>query len=190
MPAAIKMIYVCPKCNEPMSSAGRPKKCPKCKFRFTNPDEKLATEFKWEKAPSRQLFELIQQDAEKALPKTAKELLPHLTKEQHDSLILSNQHKFLIVKAQWEKKRDDFFSMTEPDDVEEIVMCIHYLMRHCLSSGNMEMIKKCQVWDSELEKINEYLKPYVNHGGGIYARTDQTTKSGDSEGSNADIRRT
>ncbi len=69
MNGSITTMFECPKCHVPMSADVKPDRCPSCKFRFSKPGEELATEFSWPKAPSRQFFEMVQQDMEKYLDK-------------------------------------------------------------------------------------------------------------------------
>lgn len=174
MVAKVNMIYICPKCEEPMSSLERPKKCPVCKFKFNlNPDD-LAKELSWPKAPSKQLFEIIQQEVENALPKESKELLPHLNEEQQKEIILGTKQKHSIIKKQWEMKKNEFFFNTDPDDVEELVQCIYFLMNRCISSGNKELIKKCAIWSKKFAEVNAYLEPFIKNGGDTYERTDKS----------------
>lgn len=181
MVAAVNMIYICPKCETPMSSQSKPKKCLGCNFKFVDENSKLSTEFEWPKPPSRQLFEMIQQEVDISIPKETREILPDLPKDQADAVILSIKQKQDVIGRRLEAKYDEFFFNTDYDDVEELVQCIHSLMNRSISSGNRELIKKCAVWAREFSKINDYLKPFLENGGDTYARRDKSTKSGDSK---------
>jgi len=177
MVASINMIFICPRCEAPISATDKPKHCPSCQFIFNDDSSELATKLHWPKAPSRQLFEIIQQEVDKAIPKSEKELLPDLTEEQREQIILGTKQKHALVKKQWERKKDEFFFNTQADDVEEMVQCIHYLMNKCICSGNKELIKKCAVWAQKFADINEYLSLFLEKGGGVYERKDNTSKS-------------
>ncbi len=181
MVAAVNMIYICPKCDNPISSMNKPVKCPSCSFKFSKDGDILSTKLEWLKSPSRQLFEIIQQETEKAIPKESKELLPKMTKEQQDSIMLSTKQKYKLIKLKWERKRDEFFFNTDADEVEELVQCIYYLMNRSISSGNRELITKCAVWARKFSEINTYLEPFLKNGGDTYERTDKTSASGDSK---------
>lgn len=183
MSGAVTSIYICPKCESPLSSPEKPTKCPKCQHRFSSPDGDLATELKWPKAPVRQLFEIVQVEVDKAIPKSARELLPikhegDKNSQLNENMVLSNKQKHTIIKNKWLRKRDEYFFNTHPDDIEELMQDLILLTRRSVSSGNMLLIKKCQVWAQQFADINEYLKPFIKHGA-IYDRADKPSKSGD-----------
>lgn len=183
MVAAVNMIFICPKCDAPMTSVLKPKRCPKCQYLFNKDGEALATELEWPKAPSRQLFEIIQQETDAAIPKDAKELLPDMDEKAIENLNIGTKLKQEIIKKRWEAKKEDFFRTTEAQDIEELVQCIHYVMSRCISSGDKDLIGKCKVWAEKFGKMSEYLKLFTENGGEVYVRANKATESGDSKSS-------
>lgn len=170
----VTTLFECPKCQTPMSADKKPDRCPKCKFKFSEEHEDLAQSFKWEKTPSRQFFELVQQDMEKyldkPLPEIAKEMGVPVPKEKEKELsemTLSNASRKKIIEGVREKERDLFFMNSSPDDVEEWVKTIHYLMTVAIPSGNKDLIIKLATWGSEIGKMAKVLTDYMNSAGKV-----------------------
>lgn len=174
----VTLIYLCPKCDSPISSSTKPSRCPNCQFRFNKDGEVLATELSWPKPPSQQLFEIIQQEVDKAIPKESKELLEGFPEAMKAEVILSSQLKQDLIKAKWYAKRDEFFKNTNLEDLNDWVLCIHYIMNRCISSGNKDMIRSCAAWAKKFSDIHEYLSPFVTNGGDCYGRNNKTPEPG------------
>jgi hypothetical protein len=167
-------LFECPKCQMPMSADTKPDRCPSCKFVFSNEKDGLAQEFKWEKTPSRQFFELVQQDMEKYLDMPlvdiARAMKMPLTLEQEkafEDAVLSNAKRKEIIENVRGKERDLFFMNSSPDDVEEWVKTIHYLMTMAIPSGNKELISKLSAWGMEIGKMAKVLTDYLNSAGKV-----------------------
>jgi len=178
MSAKVSMLYICPKCQKPMSSSDKPKLCPSCLFKFNQKSESLAQEYAWNKSPMRQLFEITQQETEKILPQSAREIFPNMPAEKLQEMQLNLNQKSTLALKIAQGKMEKFMMETTVPEVEGTVQSVFELMRGCVSSGRMDLIRACQAWASEFEKINEYLKPFVKFGGVSYARKNTEATEG------------
>ena len=172
MVGIVSGMFICPRCKAPLSSNDKPEKCPNCRFIFNKEGEEVAKEFKWEKDPSRQFFEIVQQDMEKYLDKPlfdiAEEMgmpIPPEKVEDFKEMTLSNDSRKSVIEQIRTKERDIFMMKTHPDEIEGWVKSIHYLMRICVSSGNQELISKLASWGKEIGDMAKILVEYSNSGG-------------------------
>lgn len=175
MTASVSNLFICPRCSEAMSHATRPDTCPKCKYRFGNPDEGLATKFEWHKSPERQLFELIQQDMDKFKDKPLEEIaksykieLPEKVKEDLKESNISNEARHNFIKNYRTNQSKKFYTSTRPEDVQDLFVSMRTLMSLAVSSGNKDLALKLVAWGKELGRISEAIENYVRAGGEFF----------------------
>ena len=175
MSGIVSNIYICPKCQSPMTAQVRPERCPSgtCNYRFRKPDEKLTKGFHWPKAPDEQLFELVQQDMDrffdKPLDQLFRSMFPDLpVPADLKDAVISNHQRHEFIRDYWNKKRDQFFTKTHVSDIEGYLKCIHYLMTLSIPSGNLELIRTLAIHGKEIGKFAEVLENYLKFGGRVY----------------------
>ena len=93
MSANVSNLFICPKCSNGISGDEKPEICPgpSCGYRFPTDGEGLTKEYFWPKNFYEQLYELVQQDMEKFKDKPISEMIPGISKEKEQDLIVSNQ---------------------------------------------------------------------------------------------------
>ena len=136
MTAKISNLFICPKCDAASSAVSRPEYCPKCRYRFRKPHEKLAKEFTWEKLPHEQYFEIVQQEVDRILDAPLKEMLGDESKNIPEEVTIHRKTKVMRTKQLWLQNLNQFLLDSSVEQVDEIMKLALNLMQLVFSAGD------------------------------------------------------
>lgn len=165
MPAKVSRLFICPRCNSASSAEVRPKFCPRCRYVFKGPYEKLAKEFSWEKLPEAQYFEIVQQEVDRLLDAPLEDLLGPKAKAIPEEVTIHRKQKVDKIKREWALKKDIFYRDASLEVVDAIMKVVIHLMECALFSADIAKIRRMVELAKKIGRQSEGLETFLTKVG-------------------------
>jgi hypothetical protein len=101
-----------------------------------------------------------------------------ITKEQEDEFAISNTMRLDLITKKRTMEYLNFLMASHAEDIRGFLETFGMMLSHCLTSGNIPLMKELHTWGKNIKKQIEILDIFVENGGKVYERNSTSVPGG------------